>query len=111
MFDPNLPQAGTEIDAVQMRDQLNGLKTLIDAVPAGPAGPQGPVGPAGPEGPEGPPGDVSQQDLDDAINGTANNCDSVDVLTLTPEDPPTQSDVVAIVDKMNELIQALYRNA
>ena len=33
MFDPNLPQAGTEIDAVQMRGQLNGLKSLIDAVP------------------------------------------------------------------------------
>jgi hypothetical protein len=33
MFDPNLPQAGTEIDAVQMRGQLNGLKDLIDAVP------------------------------------------------------------------------------
>jgi hypothetical protein len=33
MFDPNLPQAGTEMDAVQMRSQLNGLKDLIDAVP------------------------------------------------------------------------------
>jgi hypothetical protein len=33
MFDPNLPQANTEIDAVQMRSQLNGLKDLIDAVP------------------------------------------------------------------------------
>ncbi len=33
MFDPNLPQAGTEIDAVQMRSQLNGLKAIIDAVP------------------------------------------------------------------------------
>jgi hypothetical protein len=32
MFDPNLPQAGTEIDAVQMRAQLNGLKDLIDAI-------------------------------------------------------------------------------
>jgi hypothetical protein len=32
-YDPNLPQAGTEIDAVQMRSQLNGLKDLIDAVP------------------------------------------------------------------------------
>lgn len=31
-FDPNLPQAGTEIDAVQMRGQLNGLKDLIDAI-------------------------------------------------------------------------------
>ena len=26
MFDPNLPQAGTETDAVQMRTQLNALK-------------------------------------------------------------------------------------
>ena len=33
MFDPTIPQAGTEIDAVQMRGQLNGLKDLIDAVP------------------------------------------------------------------------------
>jgi hypothetical protein len=32
MFDPNLPQAGTEIDAVEMRSQLNGLKALIDAI-------------------------------------------------------------------------------
>jgi len=46
-FDPALPQQGTEIDAVQMRAQLNGLKELIDAVPAGP----GPAGPAGPQGP------------------------------------------------------------
>ena len=33
MFDPTKPQAGTEIDAVEMRGQLNGLKSLIDAVP------------------------------------------------------------------------------
>jgi hypothetical protein len=31
MFDPNLPQEGTPLDAVQMRSQLNGLKALIDA--------------------------------------------------------------------------------
>lgn len=31
-YDPTLPQAGTEIDAVQMRAQLNGLKDLIDAI-------------------------------------------------------------------------------
>jgi len=31
-FDPNIPQAGTDIDAVQMRGQLNSLKTLIDAI-------------------------------------------------------------------------------
>ncbi len=33
-YDPDQPQAGTEIDAVQMRGQLNGLKDLIDAIQA-----------------------------------------------------------------------------
>jgi len=33
MFDPNLPQENTPADAVQMRQQLNALKSLIDAVP------------------------------------------------------------------------------
>ena len=32
MFDPNLPQEGTPLDAVQMRSQLNGLKAIIDAI-------------------------------------------------------------------------------
>lgn len=31
-FDPNLPQENTPADAVQMRNQLNGLKALIDAI-------------------------------------------------------------------------------
>ncbi len=30
-YDPNLPLEGTEIDAAQMRSQLQGLKALIDA--------------------------------------------------------------------------------
>ena len=32
MFDPTKPQAGTEIDAVEMRGQLNGLHDLITAI-------------------------------------------------------------------------------
>lgn len=32
--DPNLPQAGTDIDAVEMRGQLNGLHDLIIAINA-----------------------------------------------------------------------------
>jgi len=32
MFDPNLPQEGTPLDAVQMRSQFNGLKDFIDAL-------------------------------------------------------------------------------
>ena len=104
MFDPNLPQAGTEIDAVQMRDQLNGLKDLIDAVPAGPPGPQGPAGPAGP------PGEISQLDLDDAINGTSNNSDVVELLAISFEDPPSLNDMETVGNKINELILTLRRN-
>ena len=33
MFDPNLPQANTLADAVQMRAQFNGLNDKIDAIP------------------------------------------------------------------------------
>ena len=55
-YDPTLPQPGTEIDADQMRSQLNGLKALIDAVPAGPPGPPGHNGSDGAQGPPGPPG-------------------------------------------------------
>ncbi|MFN0075461.1 MAG: hypothetical protein ACKVY0_03190 [Prosthecobacter sp.] len=40
-YDPNIPQPGTEIDAVQMRAQFNGLKDLIDTIPAGPPGQNG----------------------------------------------------------------------
>jgi len=40
-FDPNLPQENTPADAVQMRNQLNGLKDLIDTIPVGPPGQNG----------------------------------------------------------------------
>ena len=57
-FDPNLPQEGTLIDAVQMRAQLNGLHDEITIIPVGPQGPQGDPGPQGAQGdlgPQGPP--------------------------------------------------------
>ena len=84
-FDPNIPQAGTEIDAVQMRDQLNSLKALIDAVP--------------------PPG-VSQAQLDTAIQGTSANSDGVAKLDMVSGD----SDIQTIADKVDELLEAMRRN-
>ncbi len=78
MFDPTLPQAGTE----------------IDAVPARPAGQEG---------------EVPAQALDDAIAGTSANSNAVDFLSLTVSDPPTESEVQSIVDKVNELIGARRR--
>ncbi len=64
-FDPDIPAPHSKLKSVEMRDQFNGLKELIDAVPAGPPGPQGPAGPqgstgatgaTGPQGPQGPQG-------------------------------------------------------
>ena len=129
-YDPNLPQPGTEIDADQMRAQLNGLKDLIDAIPQGPPGDPGPEGPEGPAGAEGPPGsaggdgaqgpqgepgpqgdpgEVTLQQLNDAIATTSANSDGVSTLDLFPSDPPTQAEVQDIVNKLNELIEALRR--
>ena len=129
-YDPNLPQPGTEIDADQMRAQLNGLKDLIDAIPQGPPGDPGPEGPEGPAGAEGPPGsaggdgaqgppgepgpqgdpgEVTLQQLNDAIATTSANSDGVSTLDLFPSDTPTQAEVQDVVNKINELIEALRR--
>ena len=53
-FDPTLPQENTEIDAVQMRAQLNALKADIDAGPAGSPGADGAPGAPGTPGAPGP---------------------------------------------------------
>ncbi len=142
-FDPTKPQNGTDIDAVEIRDQLNGLKSLIDAVPAGPAGPAGPVGPAFsniqigsvttgtpgspagaqvnvfgnnvelsftiPAGDTGAPGEVSNSTLASEISGTARNPNSVAPIPFTVNNPPTQAELQAVVDKLNELIASLQR--
>ncbi len=188
-YDPTLPQAGTEIDAVQMRAQLNGLKDLIDAIqtitaaqvdathtldpgepataeaswndgevhftfgiPRGNDGGEGAPGPPfasavvdgvttldpgepatvdstfdgttvhltfaiprgddggpGPQGEPGAPGEVSLQQLTDAIATTSSNTNAVATLGMTVSDPPTQSEVQQIADKIDELIVMLRR--
>lgn len=52
-FNPTLPADHSDILSAELRNQFNGLKTLIDAVPAGPAGPTGATGPQGTQGPAG----------------------------------------------------------
>lgn len=122
MFDPTLPLAGTEIDAVQMRDQLNGLKALIDAVttldaaqvdstdtlsPGNPAtasvvvmGSALHFSFAIPRGNDGAPGEVTTAQLDTAIQGTSANTNAVTTLDSSFSDP----DVEALRQKLNELI-------
>jgi hypothetical protein len=92
------------------------------AGPEGPVGPEGPMGPAGgppgPPGPEGPPGpagpqgaqgDVSQSDLLNALNTTSANTNAVSPLNLWASDPPSQSDLQQVANKLDELIMALRR--
>ena len=105
-FDPALPLDAVNVPADVLRDQFNGLKALIDAVPAvpaGPAGPEGPQGepgpegpsggPEGPPGPPGPPGEVTTAALDAAIAGTAVNPSALGPWTGSFSDPPTQAEM------------------
>jgi hypothetical protein len=41
MFDPTVPATNAEATSAMFRNQFNGLKELIDAVPAGPPGENG----------------------------------------------------------------------
>ena len=87
--------------------------------------------PRGNDGIQGQPGAIQQADLDNlssnlttafnqsdgnlqnnlnaAITGTSSNSNGVALLNLTVSDPPQQNEVQSIVDKLNELINALRR--
>ncbi len=118
-FDPALPLHGSEIESGELRDQFNGLKELIDAIPAGPEGPQGPPGPdgppgpsggpPGPEGPQGPPGEVTLAQLEGAIAGTAVNPEAVGPFGGSFSDPPTQAEMEAFAAWVETLRAALQR--
>jgi hypothetical protein len=176
-FDPNIPQPLTPLDAVQIRNQLNALKELIDAGVPGPAGPpgvgiasvqdagdgrvllvmtdgsstgpwevvSGPPGPQGPAGndgrgvsdvvdnqngsfsltytdgsysgaiplPPGPPGEVTNQQLSEALSGvvagSSASTNGVELLDITVSDPPTQEQLQAVINKVNEMLTTQRR--
>ena len=84
-FDPSLPQTNSPQSSAEMRAQFNGLKDLIDGVPTSPG------------------------IYDALMQMTAGNPDTVGPLTLTISNPPTQAQVQAILNKLNDLITALSR--
>ncbi len=118
-YDPSLPLENTEIDAAQMRTQLQGLAALIAAVPAGPEGPPGPEGPEGPpgpsggppgpEGPPGPPGEVTEAQLDAAIATTALDPSAIGPYAGAFSDPPTQAELEDFAAYVETLRAALVR--
>ena len=142
MFDPNLPANNVQVRAAELRGQFNGLKTLIDAIQGGitsvavddvntlPAGSSAtvglqiigselrftfgiPQGEAGPTGATGQPGEVSQTDLNNAMQNTLSMCsansNSVGMLSMSAEPGYDQSQMQAVMQKIDELINALRR--
>ena len=89
-FDSTLPANHAPIVAAELRNQFNALADVcnelsdrIDAVP-------------------------NNDGMTDRINDlSARNADSVVPLSLSLSSPPTQAQVQAILDKLNELITAL----
>ncbi len=65
--------------------------------------------PQGEPGEQGPAGEVSQGDLETALGSSSSNSNDVSFLNFSVNDPPTQQDVQLVVDKVDELIQALRR--
>ena len=134
-YDPNLPLANTEIDAVQMRSQLQGLKALIDAVLTITAAQVDGVTtlPAGnpasvslsvigntlhfafgiPQGEAGPTGEVTTADMTtaitNAITGTSNNTNAVGTLGQSADFNYSQSQMQDVLNKLDEFLNAARR--
>lgn len=131
-FDPALPEANSPNSSAEMRGQLQSLKALIDAVvsvqsavidevttlPPGDAATVSASVTGGvlhlsfglPQGAEGPPGGgLTPAELEAAISGTASNCNAVGTLGLSVSEPVSQYEGQQIVQKLDDLIQALYR--
>ena len=82
-FDPSLPVNNSLISSSELRNQFTGLNELIDNV---------------------------QNQLIASIDGTAMN-PAVSTLGQSISNPPTQAQVQAIQNKLNELINAITRPA
>ena len=102
-FDPTKPVEGSDLDAAEMRDQLNALKALNDAQAALIAALTARV-----QALES--GKPTMDDVNAAIvaNSSANS-NSVEQLDVQPSDPPTQNDVYSTIYRLNVLIGTLHR--
>jgi prefoldin subunit 5 len=96
-FDPTKPVEGTEIDAVELRNQFNALKTLIDAQQTQITALQSALG-----------NFTTMEDVNSAIAaGSANNVDALVLHGTGISNPPTANDVQMVMQLVNALLQAL----
>ena len=84
-FDPTLPVNSSQVSSSELRNQFIGLKAIMDFN-----------------------ANAATNALNTAIQGTAHN-PSVAVLSQSISNPPTQAQVQAIQNKVNELINAITR--
>jgi len=138
-YDPAKPAHNSALSSAEMRTQLTGLKDLVDAgaITAAQTQNTGTLPPGSDATadvtltagtltftfgiPAGAPGEVTQAQLsNDLVNcqnaallatlpQTSANSNAVNLLALTVSDPPTQAEVQALADKLDELISALRR--
>jgi hypothetical protein len=83
-FDPTIPQENTPIDAAPMREQFNSLKALMDAC-------------------------ATSVDLANAVQTTSSNSNAVGSLAMNVDPDYNQNQMQLIVNKLEELINALRR--
>ena len=96
-FDPTKPAFGSPDSSAEMRDQLNALKALFDAQAATLNAQSAQIA-------------ALQAQIAAAIGASSNNSNGVGTLGLTiANNPPQQSEVQPIADKLDELINALRR--
>ena len=96
-YDPNFPPTNAELISAEFREQFQGLKALIDAQAATIASHTAQIA-------------SLQAQLDADIASTSSNSNGVPNLGLSiGNNPPQQSEVQPIADKLDELINALRR--
>lgn len=83
-FDPNKPANNAALNSAEMRGQLTALHSDIQTR-------------------------ATNASLEGSINGTSSNSNGVATLGMSISDPPSQGEVQAIADKLDELINALRR--
>ncbi len=97
-------------DAAQGAVSFDGSNVHFSfGIPRGADGTNGTNGTDGSNGTNGAPGEVTTAQLASAIIGTSSNTNAVPTMSLVVSDPPTQAEMQAISNKLDELLLALRR--
>lgn len=105
-YDPTHPINGEIVDADELREKFDYVNARIDSIPEGPPGP---AGEPGPPGNDGAPGEVTFQQLNEAIAGTALNPHGSAAFPGTFSDSVTQAEMLAYVAWNEARWQAITR--